>query len=123
VTTPILQRSSSGSDTSGWEGYCDAPSFSLGTEFDMPSSQPVATSTSGCDIDVLEDIDPDEIEKLCVEAELARKNSKKQYSCTTEVNELYALVIQHGRRKTRQQSQEEEERSVLKFTVLFICCL
>jgi hypothetical protein len=87
----------------------------------MPSRQPVATSTSGCDIDVLEDIDPDEIEKLCVEAELARKNSKKQYSCTTEVNKLYALVIQHGCRKTRKQSQEEEEMSVLKFTFLLIC--
>jgi hypothetical protein len=181
VTTPTLQRSSSGSDTRGWEGYCDAPSFSLGTEFDMPNSQPVATSTSSCDIDVLEDIDLNEIEKLCVEAELARKNhsikqkvtapdnfntpirdsasgdstvgvegsstgptqyerriikapackkspyidtnNKKQYSYTTEVNKLYALVIQHGRRKTRQQSQEEEERSVLKFTVLLICCL
>jgi hypothetical protein len=136
----------------------------------MPSSQPVASSTSGCD----------EIERLCVEAELAHKNhsikqkvtapdnfntpirdsasgdstvgaegsstgptqyerriikapacmkspyidtnSKKQYSCTTEVNKLYTLVIQHGRRKTRQQSQEDK-RLVLKFTVLLICCL
>jgi hypothetical protein len=74
MTTPTLQRSSSGSDTRGGEAYCDAPSFSSGTEFDMPSSQPVASSTSGCDIDVLEDIDPDEIERVCVEAELAHKN-------------------------------------------------
>jgi hypothetical protein len=58
----------------------------LGTEFDMPSSQPVASSTSGCDIDVLEDIDPDEIERLCVEAELAHKNHSIKQKVTAPDN-------------------------------------
>jgi hypothetical protein len=77
-----LKRSSSGGDSTRGQGYCDALSFSFGPEFDRPDSQPLMQCTPsvapyGDDVHVdvgFVGVDPEELERLCVEAELSRKN-------------------------------------------------
>jgi hypothetical protein len=69
-----LPRSSSGSLSRYGDGYCDAPSFELGTEFDTSGSKPEASCITVVDsIDILDDIDPPALERVYLEAELSRK--------------------------------------------------
>ena len=160
------------------EAICDAPSFSLGPEFDMqstpteclktvdPNSSPAAHEQGSL---ICGDKEFDELEEACIAAErnytakeqvlpsnkqtvISPRNfhtpaklthqveggcssassksssapqlhvrrlmkppaflqspydTKKQYTCSLEVNRLYALVLLRGRRKSREPQQED----------------
>jgi hypothetical protein len=100
-----LKRSSSGGDSTRGQGYCDAPSFSFGPEFNMPDSQPwtqctpsVASYGDDVHVDVgLEGIDPEELERLCVEAELAHKKPVEQQNIGKNIK---TPDLTHGKTET-----------------------
>jgi hypothetical protein len=58
--------------------------------------------------------DPTQYERRIIKPPPCKKlpfidtKSEKQYSCTLDFNKLYALVIQHARRKTRQKDQVDD---------------
>jgi hypothetical protein len=82
-----LPRSRSGSEL--LEGYCNAPTFNLGPEFDLTENQKAATCASASadeEYDALEGIDPAEIERVCVAAEQARRPVHEQQR--TEQNSI-----------------------------------
>ncbi|KAM0903624.1 hypothetical protein ACQ4PT_018538 [Festuca glaucescens] len=80
-----LPRTRSGSEL--LEGYCNAPTFNLGPEFDLPENQNAVTCASADeDYDALEGIDPAEIERVCIAAEQARRPVHEQQR--TEPNSL-----------------------------------
>jgi hypothetical protein len=100
-----LKRSSSGRDSTHGQGYCDALSFSFGPEFDRPNSQPLTQCTPsvalyGDDVHVdvgFEGIDPEELERLCVEAELSRKKPVEQQNIG---NNIETPDLTHGKIET-----------------------
>jgi hypothetical protein len=82
-----LPRTRSGSEL--LEGYCNAPTFNLGPEFDLTENQKAATCASASadeEYDALEGIDPAEIERVCVAAEQARRPVHEQQR--TEQNSI-----------------------------------
>ena len=71
LDVPLVRRHSGGKTG---PVHFDCPSFSLGPEFDIPDYQPGPSITPGVETpDWDADIDPEEIERMCVEAENARK--------------------------------------------------
>jgi hypothetical protein len=87
------------------KGFCDAPSFSFGTEFDRPDSQSLIQCTPsvapyGDDVHVdvgFEGIDPEEHERLCVEAELSRKKPVEQQNIGKNIE---TPDLTHGKTET-----------------------
>ncbi|KAM0856296.1 hypothetical protein ACQ4PT_049218 [Festuca glaucescens] len=80
-----LPRTRSGSEL--LEGYCNAPTFNLGPEFERQENQNAATCASADeDYDALEGIDPAEIERVCIATEQARRPVHEQQR--TEPNSL-----------------------------------
>src|SRR4051794_10492439 len=68
-------RSRSGSHIG--EG-CDVPSFDLGVEFDLPNIKSDTSSVSANkNYDFFDTVDPEEVERACIEAEQSRNTMEK----------------------------------------------